>query len=409
MRVIEKSAVNGFKCTLNDSEWVLFPVLAKMELDTKDRYKFFGCARERACMIGSGPRKGHSALRPCTPHSSRDDHEHLLKIVSGEIPAAEDRVSEVAASLMRRGVHPELRCTALLNCRHCLMEWPDRICHGLFNYDVMHCLYINCIGYLQLALLDTLTTSKQRMLDDRIQNFWSFKQPHTGVTSTKVSTLTRIGYISAERRVLHLFIWSHAIGSKAEIFPAPVRSHVLSAICSMQVMCYSVRGKRPFTETEHKFIFEHHGKLFFRSLAQIASWKRRKRIVATESYNEGKPPAKRRKVPYMPRVVKDSDESSDTASSSDDPDGSSALYERSLRAIIPHSLLHLPMQVVMGGTHQFHNTSANEASHKTCLQVAAERAQTVSDENMSAQSMLQYQMQRLATNNIIEFACGVCG
>ena len=377
-----------------------------MELDTKDRYKFFGCARQRACMIGSGLRKGHSAFRPCTPHSSREDHERLIQIVSEELPASEDRVSEAAESLSRRGVHPTLRCTALNNCRNCIIKWPGRICHGLFNFDVMHVLYINCIGYLQDALLDALTPKQQKLLDNRVQKFWSFKQPHTGVTSTKVSTLTRIGYISAERRVLHLFIWSHAIGSKAQIVPEHLRSHVLSAICSMQVICFSVRGKRPFTETEHKFIFAHHGKLFFRSLAQIATAKRRKRIIETENYNEGKPPHKRRKVPYMPDVSKDSDESDDTASSSDDPDQTSALYERGHK-VIPHAIVHFPCQVVVGGTHQFHNTSANEASHKSCLQEAGQRAQTFSDENMSANSMLQYKMERLSTQNIVELACGV--
>ena len=299
-------------------------------------------------MIGSGLRKGHSAFRPCTPHSSREDHERLIQIVSEEIPASEDRVSEAAESLSRRGVHPTLRCTALNNCQNCIIKWPGRICNGLFNFDVMHVLYINCIGYLQEALLDALTPTQQKLLDNRVQKFWSFKHPHTGVTSTKVSCLTRIGYISAERRVLHLFIWSHAIGSKAQIFPEHLRSHVLSAICSMQVICFSVRGKRPFTETEHKFIFAHHGKRFFRSLAQIATAKRRRRILDTENYNEGKPPEKRRKVPYMPDVSKDSDESDDTVSSSDDPDQTSALYERGNK-VIPHSIVHFPSQVVMGG------------------------------------------------------------
>ena len=106
----------------------------------------------------------------------------------------------------------------------------------------------------------------------------------------------------------------------------------------------------------------------------------------------------------MPDVSKHSDES-DTASSSDDPDQISALYERGNK-VIPHAIVHFPSQVVMGGTHQFHNTSANEASHKSCLQEAGLRAQTFSDENMSANSMLQYKMDRLATEHIVQAACG---
>ena len=72
--VIEASAVHGFKCLFPQRvENVLFPVLARMEFDTKERYKFFCCSRQRGCGIGSGPRQGHSTLRPCTPHSSRLD------------------------------------------------------------------------------------------------------------------------------------------------------------------------------------------------------------------------------------------------------------------------------------------------------------------------------------------------
>ena len=70
--VIEACAEHGFKCVLSeelsngqhrDAEQILFPVLARMEFDTKERYKFFCCAKQRACGIGSGPRDGHSALR----------------------------------------------------------------------------------------------------------------------------------------------------------------------------------------------------------------------------------------------------------------------------------------------------------------------------------------------------------
>ena len=76
LQVLDTIAERGFTCVLADengveSNWHLYPVLARIELDTKERYKFFGCARQRACGIGSGPRRGRSVLRSCTRHSSR--------------------------------------------------------------------------------------------------------------------------------------------------------------------------------------------------------------------------------------------------------------------------------------------------------------------------------------------------
>ena len=106
----------------------------------------------------------------------------------------------------------------------------------------MHTLYINSIGYLQEALLNNLTHAKKRQLDERVRNFMTFRNPSTGCTTRKVMSLSKIGYISAEMRVIHLFMWSHAVGSKANIFDPPLRSDVLKCICSLQIICFSVRN-----------------------------------------------------------------------------------------------------------------------------------------------------------------------
>ena len=151
-------------------------------------------------------------------------------------------------------MHPDRRCTALSNCRSCIIQWPDRIYHGLVAFDVMHILYLNWIKYLQETLLSTMTPTKQKLLDKRVRNFSPFIKPHDGSTCKKVTSLTRIAYMSAESRVLHLFLWSHAIGSKAHILRPEIRDDALSSISSLQVMCYSVRAKLPFTEAEHRFV-----------------------------------------------------------------------------------------------------------------------------------------------------------
>ena len=255
IEIIERSAASGFKCMFHTGERHLFPVLVKMEFDTKERYKFFACSRQRACAIGSGPRKGRSAFRKCTAHSSRDDLKRKRLIVDGVITATEDEATQAAESLKRRGLHPHFRCTSLSNCRHSIIRWPGRLYHGLFAFDVMHIMYINWIGHLQETLLSTMTRTQKNNLDRRVRKFSCFVKPDCGTTSRKVTSLVRIGYMSAEMRVLHLFIWSHALGSKALLLHHEIREYALSSIASMQIMCFSVRSKRPYTESEHRYDF----------------------------------------------------------------------------------------------------------------------------------------------------------
>ena len=288
---------------------------------------------------------------------------------------------------------------------HSIIRWPGRIYHGLFSFDVMHCLYINMIGYLQDAFLDLLTLGQQKRLDSRVVTFTPFRNPQTGYTTKRVTSLSSIGYMSAEQRVVHLFVWSHAIGSRALIFDEAVRQDVLLSLTSLQVMCYSVRGNLPFTKTEHRYIFNHHGKRFFRCLGNLVSQKRRSSIQRAESYNIGKPPHKRRRVPYIKHVPKPDNESSDTAESSD-ASCAPPFFIRDQK-IVPHSIVHFPDQVIMGGTHNFHNTAHVEACHIKNIQSAGQRARIYSDLNSSSNSMLNYQMSSELLEHIIDVTLGM--
>jgi hypothetical protein len=187
--------------------------------------------------------------------------------------------------------------------------------------------------------------------------------------------------------VLHLFIWTHALGSQALLLPPAIRNDALVALSSLQIICYSVRGSRPFTEAEHRFIFSEVGRQFWCALSKITQHKRQVSIASAESYNVGKPPAKRRRVPHWRAVEKHTDESSNTASSSDDD--VPPFYLRSDK-IVPHSFVHFPDQVILGGTHLFHDTSLSEATHKHNLGRAGCRSRTYHDLNRSAAAMLNF-------------------
>ena len=148
---IEECGEHGFICLLRgtadgtsvDIERHLFPIVCRMEFDTKERTKFFCCDKQHACGIGSGPRQGHSVLRPCTPHASRADLAEKRRAASDPSDALHDAA---VASLKRRGIHPSRQCTALMGLQYCLLTWPGRIHHGLFAFDCLHTLYLNTVG-----------------------------------------------------------------------------------------------------------------------------------------------------------------------------------------------------------------------------------------------------------------------
>ena len=170
-----------------------------MELDTKERWKFFCCARERACGCGSGPRRGHSALRPCTPHASRADLARKRRIVSDASRTDEER-EDAAESLSRRGLAPNRTCTALSGIVHSVLAWPDRIYHGLFTYDVMHCVYLNCIGYLLETLIDVMPATQLMELDRRGKKLPPFRK-RDGTTCKRARKLSSAAYLTAEMKV----------------------------------------------------------------------------------------------------------------------------------------------------------------------------------------------------------------
>ena len=364
-------------------ERVLFPMLVRMEFDTKERYKFFCLARQRACGIGSGPRQGHSALRECTPHASRVDMPAKRRAAAD--PQSENG-EDAAASVSRRGLHPHRECTALVHLEHCVIRWPNRLYFGLHAYDCMHTLFINCIGYLIEALLSTMTATNKIELDRRVRSFTSFRRPD-GVATRRITKLSSLAYTTAETKVTHLFVWSHALGSKGLLLRPEIRDDALVALTTLQTICYSVRGLRPYTQEEWNYIFRRLGKLFFRSLSNISHCTRSKKIQKAEAFNVDKPPSKRRRVPHWKTAEKLQESTTDTASSSDDD--MPPYFVRSAK-IVPHSFLHLTDQVCLGGSHRFHDTCSVESAHPWCLGLAGSRSRTYSDLNRSSRGMFDF-------------------
>jgi hypothetical protein len=388
--VIEQCAEHGFTCLLRDDEGkiyerVLFPVLARMEFDTKERTKFFCLARERACGCGSGPRRGHSNFRHCTSHASRGDLEQKRNDAHDPTLSQQER-DAAASSLKRRGLNPYQQCTALLGLRHAVLRWPSRIFFGLFSFDVMHGIYLNCIGYLLDTLIDLLPASVLNELDRRVARLPPFRGKG-GTTTRRVRRLSSSAYLTAEMKVVHLFVLPHVLGSNALLIPVQHRQLVMRAVVSLQIICYSVRSKRPYTLREHRHICRVVARDFYSALSELRQGSRLDKIARAENYNIDKPPAKRRRVPYRTTVEPPAGESSDTVSSSDEE-----RYFDFFRdgKIIPHLFQHLVDQVRMGGTHSFHDTAGPESSHQDNLKVSGARSRKYREDNRTIAGMMKF-------------------
>ena len=278
------------------------------------------------------------------------------------------------------------------DCSRATLKFPGRLFGGLFSYDIMHTVFIGATGYLLEAIVDILPPSKQRLLDEHSKSLSALRNTLTGKSSRRIQKITQLAYLTAEQKVVALFIMAHALGHRASICPEAIRTDVLTAISSLQIVCSVTRGKRPFTEAEHNHVFKVIGKSFWDSLARLVSWKEERRAHRTRQRNDKRPPSKRKRVQTFQPPAPESDES-DTVDS-DSGDRADQVPQHFVRSskIIPHAFVHLPEQVRLGGTYQFHNTSAVESHHPASIKLAGTRVRKYSQPNVTESQMLHYNL-----------------
>ena len=318
----------------------------------------------------------------------RDD----IEIMRSFVLEKGDPNCESAKSLRRRGLHPLHECTAILDdCSNATLSIPGRLFGGLFAYDIMHTVFIGAIGYLLEAIIDLLTPSQKSQLDSISLKLSPLRNTITGTSVRRILKVTQLAYMTAEQKVIALFTATHALGHRATMCPDDVRQDVLTAISSMQIICWVTRGKRPLTEAEHNHVFKIIGKQFWYSLSRLVAYKESRRAMYVIKRNEGKPPNKRKRVQEFKARPVESDQTVSTTES--DPEDSEVPphFIRSDK-IIPHAFVHLPEQVRLGGTYQFHNTSAVESEHKDSIQLAGSRVRKLHEHNMTETQMLNYSL-----------------
>ena len=295
--------------------------------------------------------------------------------------------------MKRRGLHPSISCSAVIeDCSRATLTVPGRLFGGLFAYDIMHTVFIGAVGYLLEAIVDIMPPSKQLLLDSHSNSLSPLRNIVTGKSSRRVLKITQLAYLTAEQKVIALFTIAHALGHRASLCPEATRTDVLTAISSLQIVCSVTRGKRPFSEAEHNHVFKVIGKSFWDSLARLVSWKETRRAMRTHQRNQNMSPRKRKRVQTFQPPPPESDESDTVDSDSGDRDDRIPQHFVRSTKIVPHAFVHLPEQVRLGGTYQFHNTSAVESHHPASIKLAGTRVRKYSQPNVTETQMLHYNL-----------------
>ena len=197
--------------------------------------------------------------------------QRLQSLVDGATTNKRTR-KQAALSLERKGLHAVKRCRLRTRCPRSLLSAPGRVFGGLVACDVMHTIFINWCSYYLSALQSCLTPSLKRTLDQRVEMLWGrFRDPETGETSrTPKGAITSQVGLTAELRVLTVFLMMHVLGSQATLLATSthdrVREHVLVAGSSLILIVTAVHNKRPYTDMEWDEIFGPVSLRFFRAL-----------------------------------------------------------------------------------------------------------------------------------------------
>ena len=186
------------------------------------------------------------------------------------------------------------------------------------------------------------------MLDQRLEELIGrFRDPETGQTSrTPRGAITSQVGLTAELRVLVVFLTMHVLGSQASILDdrthTRVREHVLTAGSSLVLILTAVRKKRPYSNREWEEIFGPLCLRFFRALDSMKHWNHAKQVAERRRYNQKHPDSPKPLKEKLEWQRRDPQDSSDN--DTDDEWRSLAGFFDHSQAILPHAVVHMKSQ-----------------------------------------------------------------
>jgi len=215
----------------------------------------------RTCTI-CRVRKGWSILRKGTSHVK----EHIQTLWKRAIDAPQTRRRRGARArvqkrareqLVRHGFSKRQRCTLLDHAKLILVRDPtcarERLFASVNFVDLLH-WQLNCCDYGFNAILGVMTHAMKLECDNNARHFTMFRNPD-GSHIRRFDQVTKITYLTTARRVTLMFVWVHAIGTRALMLPEECRRPALVVLAAMQVMILATQGRRAYTMRELKRLY----------------------------------------------------------------------------------------------------------------------------------------------------------
>lgn len=273
---IEAVAAVGFTCRLPDEVGVMHdrccrPFLCAMQLDSKETYAYAGLRSERCCPW-CRLRNGRSIFRIARPHNT-DEIKRLW--VAADAPNNSDERRQARARLRRHGWHDTRRCGLLDVADACLLPGPQGggPLRGIIGVDVLHGIYQAWHGYLfdVLGLLMPTAEAAHRKALDAVVGGFVLRDPQSGKRLRRLTSLLGKEGLTAEKRVILLFLLTNGLGTSASVLglPREVSAVALQCVSSCEIVFLACRNHRPYTEMELITIFEEQGVQFFAALEQL--------------------------------------------------------------------------------------------------------------------------------------------
>ena len=314
LKLIERYAQHGFRGSLHGIEMLFFPRLCAMTLDTMERVKYFGLRSIHSCGHCT-LRNGRSATRRSRRHNPQDI-QRMLKFATQEVHT-QDLISHrarIRAKLFRHGFDYKHRCRLPDFADNCLVhvpEFPNVLFQGLCQFERLHTFYIVYCEYFMELVTACLLPNTQAKVAAYVKQCHAFRDPVTGIAHPALQTILKMNHLTAERRVRAIFYWAHVLGTTAEVAVPPMRTHILVALSTLQLMLISTRGHRPYTRRELNVIYHEVGRQFFTALEALAAYADDKRMQSGLEAHRRRPNHTRPPVPFkrMRRFVHTSNKS----------------------------------------------------------------------------------------------------
>ena len=232
----------------------------------------------RACGICRF-RKGWSSLRKGTAHAKQ--HIQRLWRLAIDTPTsrrhdalhrAQKRSRE---QLQRHGFDTKRRCTMLDHAQRILVRDPsvqrELLFASVIFYDLLH-WELNCCDYGFKALLGVMSKRMQLECDNNVSLLPMFRNPD-GSSIRRFRQVSKITYLTTARRLTLMFVWVHALGTRALMLPRVCRRPALVLLASMQIMILASQGRRAYTTQEMDRLYVDTAREYFGAIEFLIQYK----------------------------------------------------------------------------------------------------------------------------------------